>query len=212
MGATTDSIFFFSNLPLSHLFLVHRYAQANLLRISVLQSLRHIRNTTEPPGAMFNDQLIDPGATASNHGDIELKTTDETTVVRSATKPHGIRVANDDVTLRRLGKRPLLIRSFGFMSILGLSCSALSSWEAILNTSVPALLEGGPGAVVWSFIIGWIGTISVTATLGEMSSMAPTAGGQCTVKLEIEYNYLADFVVLQIIGLPCSVLSDTSAS
>ncbi|KAH9897510.1 amino acid transporter [Xylariomycetidae sp. FL2044] len=93
-------------------------------------------------------------------------------------KPHGIRVANDDITLRRLGKRPLLTRSFGFMSILGLSCSALSSWEAILNTSVPALLEGGPGAVVWSFIIGWIGTISVTATLGEMSSMAPTAGGQ----------------------------------
>lgn len=161
---------------------------------------------------MGNDQLIDLGATASKNGDIELKETDETTVVRSATKPHGIRVANDDVTLRRLGKRPLLIRSFGFMSILGLSCSALSSWEAILNTSVPALLEGGPGAVVWSFIIGWIGTISVTATLGEMSSMAPTAGGQCKVKLEIEPSYHADCVVLQTIGLPCSVLSDTSAS
>lgn len=131
--------------------------------------------------AIYNDQAVDCGAMASNHGGTELKTTDETTIVRSATKPHGIRVANDDVTLRRLGKRPLLTRSFGFMSILGLSCSALSSWEAILNTSVPALVEGGPGAVVWSFIIGWIGTISVTATLGEMSSMAPTAGGQCKV-------------------------------
>lgn len=136
---------------------------------------------TDPPDATFDDRVGDCGAMASNHGDIELKTTDETTVVHTATKPHGVRVANDDVTLRRLGKRPLLTRSFGFMSILGLSCSALSSWEAILNTSVPALVEGGPGAVVWSFIIGWIGTISVTATLGEMSSMAPTAGGQCMV-------------------------------
>lgn len=161
---------------------------------------------------MFDEQDIDRGAVASTHGHIELKTADETTLVRTATKPHGIRFDNDDVTLRRLGKRPLLTRSFGFMSILGLSCSALSSWEAILNTSVPALLEGGPGAVVWSFIIGWIGTISVTATLGEMSSMAPTAGGQCRLKLDIESNYLADCLVLQIIGSPCSVLSDTSAS
>lgn len=166
----------------------------------------------EPPGARFNDEGIDRGTMASNHGDIELKTADETTVVRTVTKPHGIRFANDDVTLRRLGKRPLLTRSFGFMSILGLSCSALSSWEAILNTSVPALLEGGPGAVVWSFIIGWIGTISVTATLGEMSSMAPTAGGQCKVNLELGSNYLADRVNLQTIGLPCSVRNDTSAS
>lgn len=125
----------------------------------------------------------------SKHGGgTELKTTGETTVVRSVHKHHGIRVANDDITLRRLGKRLLLTRSFGSMSILGLSCSALSSWEAILNTSVPALLEGGPGAVVWSFIIGWIGTISVTATLGEMSSMAPIVGGQCTVNLEIEFS------------------------
>lgn len=131
---------------------------------------------------MLNDQVIDRETMASNHGDNELKTTDGTTVVRTVTNPHGVRFTNDDVTLRRLGKRPLLTRSFGFMSILGLSCSALSSWEAILNTSVPALLEGGPGAVVWSFIIGWVGTISVTAALGEMSSMAPTAGGQCKVK------------------------------
>lgn len=161
---------------------------------------------------MFNDQVLDRGTMASNQGDIELKTADETTFVRTVTKPHGIRFADDDVTLRRLGKRPLLTRSFGFMSILGLSCSALSSWEAILNTSVPALLEGGPGAVVWSFIIGWVGTISVTATLAEMSSMAPTAGGQCKVKLGLKSRFVADCAILQTIGLPCSVLSDTSAS
>lgn len=160
-------------MPFTHLRISHPFSTSS--------GRSNYHQLTEPFGAIQKDRVVDCGAMASNHGDIELKTTDETTIVRSATKPRGIRVANDDVTLRQLGKRPLLTRSFGFMSILGLSCSALSSWEAILNTSVPALVEGGPGAVVWSFIIGWIGTISVTATLGEMSSMAPTAGGQCTV-------------------------------
>ena len=49
---------------------------------------------------------------------------------------------DDDAVLRRLGKRPVLTRSFGFMSILGFSCSALCSWESILLTSVPGLIIG----------------------------------------------------------------------
>ncbi|KAI0517029.1 putative GABA transporter [Xylaria bambusicola] len=84
----------------------------------------------------------------------------------------------DDLTLRRLGKRPLLTRSFGFMSILGLSCSALSSWEGTLGTTPPALLIAGPAGVLWAFVVSWIGTMSVTATMAELASAAPTAGGQ----------------------------------
>lgn len=85
----------------------------------------------------------------------------------------------DDEVLRRLGKRPLLVRSFGFMSILGLSCSALCSWEGALVSSVPSLLTGGPAAVVWSFLIAWVGIISVYVVIAELASVAPTAGGQC---------------------------------
>lgn len=87
---------------------------------------------------------------------------------------------HDDDALRRLGKRPLLNRGFGFMSILGFSCSALLSWEGILVTSIAELSNGGPAGVVWGFLINWIGTICVYTTLGELVSMAPTAGGQCT--------------------------------
>jgi len=86
---------------------------------------------------------------------------------------------HDDQRLRQLGKRPLLNRSFGFMSTLGLSCTALSSWEGVLVTSVPGLLNGGPAGVVWGYLINWIGTISVYATMAELSSIAPTTGGQC---------------------------------
>lgn len=86
---------------------------------------------------------------------------------------------DDDLQLRMLGKRPLLTRSFGLMSILGLSCSALLSWEAIFFTSISGLLNGGPAGVVWGFLINWVGTASVYTVLAELSSMAPTASGQC---------------------------------
>ncbi|KAI0468730.1 amino acid transporter [Xylaria cf. heliscus] len=85
---------------------------------------------------------------------------------------------DDDEYLQSLGKRPLLTRAFGFMSILGLSCSALLSWEGILVTSISGLLNGGPAGVIWGFLINWIGTISVYTSLGELASMAPTSGGQ----------------------------------
>ncbi|KAI1372106.1 amino acid transporter [Hypoxylon crocopeplum] len=86
--------------------------------------------------------------------------------------------SRDDATLKRLGKRPLLNRSFGFMSSLGLSCSVLLSWEGILVTSVPTFLANGSGGVIWAFLIGWVGVTSVYASVAELASMAPTAGGQ----------------------------------
>ncbi|CAJ2502234.1 Uu.00g096280.m01.CDS01 [Anthostomella pinea] len=85
---------------------------------------------------------------------------------------------NDDEQLQRLGKKPLLNRSFGFMPILGFACSALLSWEGIVTNSGLALTNGGPAGVIWGFLINWIGTLSVNAVLAELSSIAPTAGGQ----------------------------------
>ncbi|KAI1393099.1 putative GABA transporter [Hypoxylon trugodes] len=95
-------------------------------------------------------------------------------LIRKPGSPH----SNDDEVLIRLGKRPILNRSFGFMSILGLSCSALCSWEGILVTSVPSFLTGGSAAVLWSFVVAWVGIASVYTVMAELSSMAPTAGGQ----------------------------------
>ncbi|KAI2606192.1 putative GABA transporter [Hypoxylon fragiforme] len=112
--------------------------------------------------------------------DFELQTT--TSPFDNAIIPISSRTiggsTRDDDQLRRLGKRPLLNRGFGFMSILGFSCSALLSWEGILVTSISGLLNGGPAGVVWGFLINWIGTISVYTVLGELASSAPTAGGQ----------------------------------
>lgn len=40
--------------------------------------------------------------------------------------------SRDDFQLARLGKRPVLKRNFGFMAILGFSCTVLITWEGSL--------------------------------------------------------------------------------
>ncbi|KAH7320646.1 putative GABA permease [Stachybotrys elegans] len=86
--------------------------------------------------------------------------------------------SKDDRDLIRLGKRPVLKRNFGFMSILGFSCTVLITWEGILIVSTSSLLNGGPAGVIWGYLIVWIGSLSTYTVLSELASMAPTAGGQ----------------------------------
>ncbi|KAI0902733.1 amino acid permease-domain-containing protein [Ustulina deusta] len=97
---------------------------------------------------------------------------------------------DDDAILQRLGKQPRLNRSFGFMSILGISCPALCSWESILLTSVPTLLIDGAAGVVWGLVVNWIGVLSVYVALAELASMAPTAGGQSWQAIAASVGYL----------------------
>ncbi|KAI0478677.1 putative GABA permease [Xylariaceae sp. FL0804] len=86
--------------------------------------------------------------------------------------------SRDEKDLIRLGKKPVLKRNFGFMSILGFSCTVLITWEGMLIVSTQSLLNGGPAGVIWGYIIVWVGTLSTFAVLSELASMAPTAGGQ----------------------------------
>ncbi|KAI1110230.1 putative GABA permease [Nemania sp. NC0429] len=89
------------------------------------------------------------------------------TVFKQSVSDSGSR---DDAALARLGKKPVLKRSFGFLTILGFSCTVLITWEGSLT--------GGPSGVLYGFLVVWVGTLSVFATLSELVSMAPTSGGQ----------------------------------
>ncbi|KAJ2991258.1 hypothetical protein NUW58_g2579 [Xylaria curta] len=86
--------------------------------------------------------------------------------------------SRDDASLARLGKKPVLKRNFGFLTILGFSCTVLITWEGSLLTFLAGLQNGGPSGIIYSFIVVWVGTLSTFITLGEMVSMAPTSGGQ----------------------------------
>ncbi|PWY76979.1 GABA transporter [Aspergillus heteromorphus CBS 117.55] len=85
---------------------------------------------------------------------------------------------HDQEELGRVGKKEILKRRFGFLSILGFSCTILATWEGLLSTFTVPLENGGSAGTVYGFIVVWAGTISTLTTLAEMVSMAPTSGGQ----------------------------------
>ncbi|KAI1646302.1 putative GABA permease [Daldinia loculata] len=86
----------------------------------------------------------------------------------------GSELTRDERDLMRLGKKPVLKRNFGFMSVLGFSCTVLITWEGMLIVSTQSLVNGGPAGVIWGYLIVWIGTISVFAILSELASMQGT--------------------------------------
>ncbi|KAE8148355.1 amino acid/polyamine transporter I [Aspergillus avenaceus] len=85
---------------------------------------------------------------------------------------------HDNAALARLGKKPVLKRNFGLLSLLGFSCTILGTWEGLFGTFLIPLQNGGPAGAVYSFIFAWTGTACSFAILAELVSMAPTSGGQ----------------------------------
>ncbi|KAI5456220.1 amino acid/polyamine transporter I [Mariannaea sp. PMI_226] len=84
----------------------------------------------------------------------------------------------DNDQLARLGKKQVLRRNFGFMTILGFSCTILITWEAVTVLFAQGLNNGGTAGLIYSFIFVWAGNFSVFTTMSELVSMAPTSGGQ----------------------------------
>ncbi|KAE8419508.1 putative amino acid permease [Aspergillus pseudocaelatus] len=78
----------------------------------------------------------------------------------------------DNRRLQQMGKKPVLKRNFGIVSIFGFSCTLLGTWEGLLGTFIRPLQNGGPGGTVYAFIFAWVGTAAIFVVL------APTAGGQ----------------------------------
>ncbi|KXG47465.1 Amino acid/polyamine transporter I [Penicillium griseofulvum] len=84
----------------------------------------------------------------------------------------------DDANLARMGKRPVLKRNFGLMSMLGFSCTILITWEGIVVLFLQAYANGGPAGAVYGFLFVWAGVAATFVVLSELASMAPTSGGQ----------------------------------
>ncbi|KAH7235585.1 amino acid/polyamine transporter I [Fusarium tricinctum] len=112
-------------------------------------------------------------ATVKADNDVKVSTAAEPDSGRSSTNNY-----HDKDQLERMGKKQVLRRNFGFLSILGFSCTILITWEAVLVLFAQGLNNGGTAGVIYSFIVVWIGNFSVFATMCELVSMAPTSGGQ----------------------------------
>ncbi|TAQ86145.1 hypothetical protein B7494_g5542 [Chlorociboria aeruginascens] len=84
----------------------------------------------------------------------------------------------DNIELTRLGKRPVLKRNFGFMTMFGFNCTVMETWEIMMCQFGGNFTNGGFAGAVYGFLICWIGTVCVFTSMAELASMAPTSGGQ----------------------------------
>ncbi|KUJ09660.1 amino acid transporter [Mollisia scopiformis] len=84
----------------------------------------------------------------------------------------------DSDVLALLGKKQVLKRRFGLLSIFGFAMCELITWETVLAIFSQGLDNGGPAGLVYGFLIAWLSTLSVYTVISELASMAPIAGGQ----------------------------------
>jgi amino acid transporter len=84
----------------------------------------------------------------------------------------------DTERLALLGKKQVLKRRFGFISIFGFAVCELITWETVLALFSQGFNNGGPAGLVYGFLIAWLSTLSVYTVISELASMAPIAGGQ----------------------------------
>ncbi|KAH6611948.1 amino acid/polyamine transporter I [Boeremia exigua] len=84
----------------------------------------------------------------------------------------------DRYELARVGKEQVLKRRFGLVSMTGLSCGLMCTWESLLVIFLTGFQNGGPAGLIYGFILIWLGNFSVFICIGELASAVPTAGGQ----------------------------------
>ena len=80
--------------------------------------------------------------------------------------------------LALLGKKQVLKRRFGLMSITAFATCELVTWETVLALFSQGYDNGGPAGLVYGFLIAWLSTLSVYTVISELASMAPISSGQ----------------------------------
>ncbi|KAF2650111.1 amino acid transporter [Lophiostoma macrostomum CBS 122681] len=92
---------------------------------------------------------------------------------------------NDKADMSRMGKIQELRRNYRPLSALAFTVIIQGTWEVLLTATSQGLVDGGPAGLIWSYIWTFFGFSFVVASLAEMASMAPTAGGQ--------YHWVSEF-------------------
>ncbi|MCJ1250204.1 hypothetical protein MMC30_007430 [Trapelia coarctata] len=91
----------------------------------------------------------------------------------------------DKRDMRRMGKCQEFTRNFRPFSTLAFAVVLQATWEFLLIANTQGLTNGGLAGLFWSYLWTYIGFIFIILSLAEMSSMAPTSGGQ--------YHWVSEF-------------------
>jgi len=76
-------------------------------------------------------------------------------------------------------------RVFRQFSLISFTAMCMGTWEFVLLANTQGLVSGGRAGLFWSYVWTFVGYSFITASLAEMASMAPTAGGQ--------YHWVSEF-------------------
>ncbi|KAE8349947.1 amino acid transporter [Aspergillus coremiiformis] len=94
---------------------------------------------------------------------------------------------NDQRDMHRMGKKQELRvgRNFRLVNTIGFTSCVMGTWEILLTSNTQGLKAGGRPGLLWSLIWSYCGQTFIVLSMAEMSSIAPTAGGQ--------YHWVSEF-------------------
>jgi hypothetical protein len=98
----------------------------------------------------------------------------------------------DRKEMSMLGKKQVLRRQFKFSTMLGFASTVMVAWEFVLIVAPFGLTNGGTPAVFWGIVLSPFVLLPMYASLAEVASMSPTAGGNISRQERITMNPLTN--------------------
>ncbi|KAI5459483.1 amino acid/polyamine transporter I [Mariannaea sp. PMI_226] len=86
-------------------------------------------------------------------------------------------IDNTDIILERLGLEPKMKKTIGPVGILCTGFNICNSWVALAATLVVGIEQGGSVTVIYGMIVTLVALGCSAATMAELASVYPTAGG-----------------------------------
>ncbi|OAL67336.1 GABA permease [Trichophyton rubrum] len=85
--------------------------------------------------------------------------------------------ANANAALAKMGYKSELPRNLGMMSVLGLSFAIMAAPFGLSTTLYITLTDGQSVTIIWGWVIVTLISTAIAASLSEICSVYPTAGG-----------------------------------
>ncbi|KAI5291400.1 hypothetical protein KEM54_005015 [Ascosphaera aggregata] len=102
---------------------------------------------------------------------------DEASLVAAKGTPTDGGPLNADAALASMGYKSELPRNLGMMSILGLSFAIMAAPFGLSTTLYITLADGQCVSIIWGWVLVNLISIGIAASLAEICSVYPTAGG-----------------------------------
>lgn len=127
----------------------------------------------------YPDHTNDQAGLASSHGQVAGKTKEPFDDARKLSGGHesGTDVDTSDQFLLAMGYKPEMARNRSTLQVAFMSFVLASIPYGLSTTFYYPLVGGGPANIIWGWILVSLIVVCVAASLGEITSVYPTAGG-----------------------------------